>query len=278
LRKPGQKLRRISFGYYGSAAIAPRAILLVAFQSPGPSKAMLNPNLDKKQLARDFAIDGRLRIDDILDPDYAERVRDACLNSVPFEYVSYVDGENIVIPAESMAKMDPAEAQALQSKVVAAASEGVGFFYCGYMMDRARKNFENDDMRLLHSMFDLMNDEEMLSLIDEITGREDLFSAEAQFTRYTSGQFLTRHRDDITGDNRRIAYVMAFSKNWHPDWGGLLQFYEDDGTPRDMWMPKFNSMSIFDIRHVHSVSYVTPFAAEQRLSLTGWFRSSAPKL
>jgi len=238
---------------------------------------MLNPNLDKQQLAHEFAVDGRIRIDDILEPELAERVRNACLNSIPFEYLSHVDGENIVIPAESMASLDPAEAQALQSKVVAAASAGVGFFYCGYMMDRAKRNFEDDDMRLLHSMFDLMNGDEMLSLIGAITGRDDLLSAEAQFTRYTSGQFLTRHRDDVTGEERRIAYVMAFSKNWHPDWGGLLQFYEDDGTPRDLWMPRFNSMSIFDVRHVHSVSYLTPFAAEQRLSLTGWFRASPRK-
>ena len=235
---------------------------------------MLNPNLDKQKLAREFAVDGRIRIDDILDPELAERIRDICLKSVPFEYLSYVDGENIVIPAESLANLDPAEAQALQSKVVTAASEGIGFFYCGYMMGRAQQDPEDDDMRLLHSMFDLVNSEEMLSLISEITGRSDLLSAEAQFTRYMSGQFLTRHSDDLANDTRRLAYVMAFSKNWHPDWGGLLQFYENDGTPRDMWMPKFNSMTVFEVQHVHSVSYVTPFAAEQRLSLTGWFRSS----
>ena len=235
---------------------------------------MLNPDLDKQQFAREFAVDGRIRIDDILDPALAERVRDVCLNSVPFEYVSHVDGENIVIPAESMATMVPADAKALQNKILAAASKGVGFFYCGYMMDRAHTNFKNEDMRLAHSMFDLVNSEDMLALINEITGRDDVLSAEAQFTRYTAGQFLTRHSDNLDSDTRRIAYVMAFSKRWHPDWGGLLHFYSDDGTPRDAWIPRFNSMVIFDVRHVHSVSYVTPFAAEQRLSLTGWFRST----
>jgi Rps23 Pro-64 3,4-dihydroxylase Tpa1-like proline 4-hydroxylase len=53
----------------------------------------------------------------------------------------------------------------------------------------------------------------------------------------------------------------------------LLQFFEDDGTPRDAWAPQFNSMSLFDVRHVHSVTFIAPFALEPRLSLTGWFRA-----
>ena len=64
---------------------------------------------------------------------------------------------------------------------------------------------------------------------------------------------------------------MSFTKDWHPDWGGLLHFFEDNGSPRDFWVPMFNSLTLFDVRHVHSVSYVTPFAKGQRLSLTGWF-------
>ncbi len=44
--------------------------------------------------------------------------------------------------------------------------------------------------------------------------------ADAQVTRYTPGQFLARHSGDITREGRRIAYVMGFSEEWHPDWGG----------------------------------------------------------
>jgi Rps23 Pro-64 3,4-dihydroxylase Tpa1-like proline 4-hydroxylase len=72
----------------------------------------------------------------------------------------------------------------------------------------------------------------------------------------------------------RIENVLGLSKAWHPDWGGLLQFYEEDGTPGDAWIPHFNCLNLFDIRHIHSVTYVTPFAGEPRLSLTGWFRST----
>ncbi len=68
---------------------------------------------------------------------------------------------------------------------------------------------------------------------------------------------------------RRLGYVVSFRRNGHPVRGSLLRFHEHNGTRRDTWTPAFNSMSLFDIGHVQSVSYLTPFAPEPRLSLTG---------
>ncbi len=234
---------------------------------------MLNPDLDRAALAAEFARDGRLRVDNILAPEVAEKIREYCLSEVPFEYLSHVDGRNVAIPAEKLQKLSEAELADLQNKIFTAAAGGAGFFYCGYMLEHKKGDDESEALNYLHSVFDFLNSEEMLGFISEVSGRDDLKSADAQYTRYTHGQFLTRHRDDVGDQERRLAYVFSFSKNWHPDWGGLLQFFEDDGTPRDTWTPTFNSMSLFDIGHVHSVSYVTPFAPEPRLSLTGWFRS-----
>ena len=232
---------------------------------------MLNPNLDIDALASEYALDDRLRIENLLDPDFAERLHAACRDDVPYEYICHVDGENVVIPEDKLRGLSPRDQQELQNNLLKAASDGVGFFYSGYQMRRAQIDADDDKLAFLHQMFDFVNSEEMLSFIASISGRSDLNSADAHFTRYTPGQFLTRHKDDITAEGRRIAYVMGFSKDWHPDWGGLLNFYEDDGSGRDFWIPAFNSLSLFDVRHVHSVSYVTPFAKQQRLSLTGWF-------
>jgi len=232
---------------------------------------MLNPTLDSDYLATQYAADERLRIDEILEPDIAQRVHAACRDDVPYEYLCYVDGENLAIPAAELAQQTPDRQNELQEKIVSAASDGIGFFYSGYQMGRARDENDKPQLAFLHEMFDFMNSDKMLAFIATITGQTDLKGADAQFTRYSPGQFLTRHKDDITREGRRIAYVMSFSEQWHPDWGGMLQFFEDDGTPRDAWTPGFNSLSIFDVRHVHSVTYVTPFARTPRFSLTGWF-------
>jgi Rps23 Pro-64 3,4-dihydroxylase Tpa1-like proline 4-hydroxylase len=69
--------------------------------------------------------------------------------------------------------------------------------------------------------------------------------------------------------------VFSATWGWHPDWGGLLQFYQEDGTPEDAWSPGFNTLSLFDTSYIHSVTYVTPFAQAPRLSLSGWFRGLA---
>ena len=234
---------------------------------------MLNPNLDRAALAEQFAVDERIRIENVLDADVAERIRDCCANHLHYDYLTHVDGKNVALTPEEMKNLDPQQLSELQQHIMAAAAEGVGFFYCGYQMGREPDNPGNEKIRFLHSVFDFLNSEEMLTFVADVSGRNDLLSADAQYTRYGAGQFLTRHIDELTSQMRRLAYVISFTRDWHPDWGGLLQFFEDDGTPRDAWAPVFNSMTLFDVRHVHAVTFVAPFLKQPRLSLTGWFRA-----
>lgn len=234
---------------------------------------MLNPDLDRKALAAKWQEDGRLRIDNVLLPEIAERIHTACKQRVPFRHIINFDGKNQTLSIEEIRAMTREEFRDLQTKIYTAASRGIGFYYGGYMMGQRDEDTQDEELKFLNSVFDYINGDEMLSLIGEITGKDDLKSAAAQYTRYMPGHFLTRHRDEIGDEQRRLAFVFGFSKNWHPDWGGLLQFYEDDGTPREAWPPAFNSVSMFDIRHVHAVTFVAPYALEPRLSLTGWFRA-----
>lgn len=232
---------------------------------------MLNPSLDRRALAEEFAIDQRICIDNVLRVEVAERVRAICAEKLSFDYVYFLDGAVRLSAEQEMASLD-AEKKALISKsLMQNATHGIGYLYCGRVMKEGR--IPTGDAAFLYDVFRYLNSPDMLQFVADITGRKDLERADAQYTRYSAGQYLTRHRDDIEGTTRRLAYVFGFTRRWHPDWGGLLQFYEDDGTPRDAWMPAFNRLSLFDIRHVHSVTYVTPFAGETRLSLTGWFYS-----
>jgi Rps23 Pro-64 3,4-dihydroxylase Tpa1-like proline 4-hydroxylase len=233
---------------------------------------MLNPELDRKQLAAQWAAEGRVRIENIFDADVAERIHNTMKTKVPFRFVFHVDGKSETRTQQEMTSMSPEEARELHNKLMRGAARGIGFFYCGYMIGHRDDETGDEDLEFLNSIFDYVNGEEMMSFVSEITGYDDLKSAAAQYTRYTVGQFLTRHRDE-TENKRRLAFVFGFTRNWHPDWGGLLQFYEEDGTPRDAWTPAFNTVSMFDIRHIHSVTYVAPYALEPRLSLTGWFRA-----
>jgi len=235
---------------------------------------MINKNLDTNALAAAFAVDKRLVIEDFLLPDVAERMHDAMIDSVPYQIHYVLDDKYQSLSREDAAKDTPEQQKTINRKILEAASRGVGFIYDGYLKSRVETGPEhesNEKLTFLHEVFDYIGSEEVLSTISKITGRTDLTGAEPQYTRFTPGHFLTRHRDVVTNERRRIAFVLGLTKGWHPDWGGLLQFYQEDGTPRDAWTPRFNVLSIFDVSHIHAVTYVAPYARASRYSLTGWF-------
>ena len=235
---------------------------------------MINPNLDIEALAYSFKTDQRLTIENFLLPDVAERIYDACLDSVPYDIQYVLDGKYQSKSPAELAKLSPQEGQDINTSIAAAASQGVGFLYDAYLESRAKtglENIQNKKLAFLHEVFGYIGSNEVVSIIREITGNEDITGAAPQYTRFTPGHFLTRHRDIVPGRGRRIAFALGITKDWHPDWGGLLQFYEENGTPRDAWMPRFNVLSIFAVKHIHAVTYVTPYAKTPRLSLTGWF-------
>ena len=234
---------------------------------------MLNPALNASELAAQYAEQGRVRIKEILDANVAERIRKACLESMPFDLITFIDGRPVEVPEHEFRNLPRSQQEAMQREIMSNAARGVGYAYGGYRMGRRPDGKTSEELEFLHSVFDELNGREMLDFVSQVTGRTDLQSADAQYTRYVPGQFLTRHLDNVEAEKRRLAYVISFSRDWHPDWGGLLQFFEPDGTPLDAWMPSFNTMSLFDVRHVHSVTYVPPYAPEPRLSLTGWFRA-----
>lgn len=233
---------------------------------------MLNPALDRAALADIYRRDQRIRIDGVLQAAVAERIRAICAERVPYDYVYYLDGANRVRSETEMRQAAAAEKAQISQALMHNATQGIGFLYCSYMLNRHSE--PSGDLAFLYEVSEYLNSEEMLTFVRQVSGRDDLVRADAQYTRYSAGQYLTRHCDDVDGQARRLAYVFGFTRTWHPDWGGLLQFFEEDGTPRDAWMPAFNRLALFDTRHLHSVTYVTPFAGEARLSLTGWFHAA----
>ncbi len=239
---------------------------------------MINPNLDTSKLAQSFRIDERLMIDNFLLPEAAERVHDACLDSIPYSLQYVLDGQYQSKSPEEIAKLSPQEGQDINTRISAAASQGVGFLYDAYLKSKVKADPErahNEKLAFLHHVFNYICSEEVLSRIRDITGDDDITGAEPQYTRFSPGHFLTRHQDVVPGRERRIVFMLGMSKDWHPDWGGLLQFYEENGTPRDAWVPRFNVLSIFAVKHIHAVTYVTPYATAPRLCLSGWFVARA---
>ena len=236
---------------------------------------MLNKSLDLATLRKSFNLDRRLIIENFLQTDIAEKTRNICLTEIPFTTHYVLDEQYQSKTKDELVAMSPKQAQDTFRRISEAATRGVGFLYEGYLQSRIKSVSANlqPGLDFAHQLFEYFSNKEVINLIKDITGDNSITHAEPQFTRYTKGHFLTRHLDIVPNGNRKFAFVLGLTKGWHPDWGGLLQFYEKNGTPRDAWTPQFNVLSIFEVSHVHAVTYVTPFATEPRLSLTGWFVS-----
>ena len=125
---------------------------------------------------------------------------------------------------------------------------------------------------LLDRVIEALNHPASLDTFRAITGEPAIRLVNGQATRYLPGHFLTSHDDGIDGEDRVAAYVINLTQGWRPDWGGLLQFHNAGGDIPLSLGPGFNTIHLFRVPQVHSVSYVAPFAAVPRYAITGWLR------
>ncbi|MCQ8847651.1 2OG-Fe(II) oxygenase [Alteromonas stellipolaris] len=227
----------------------------------------MNKTLDREAIKEEFNQDRKIRVKNFLDVDYASNLLLSLNNKVKFEMALVRNGTYDSITESAWKSMDMDARKKVNDEVMNNAAEGVGFVYGRHLVTSK----ESDPTML--KFHDWLNSESVLQWAREISGFEDISSASVQATRYTPGQFLTRHQDVVEREGRRLAYVINLAPKWHPDWGGLLQFFEPDGTTTESWSPEFNTLSLFDVKHIHSVTYVTPFAKQPRYALTGWFKA-----
>jgi Rps23 Pro-64 3,4-dihydroxylase Tpa1-like proline 4-hydroxylase len=107
-----------------------------------------------------------------------------------------------------------------------------------------------------------------------VTGGKYVTSDEVFAACYTVGDYLSPHVDSPNGT---LGFVLQMSKNWLPEYGGLLHFMNDDRTVVErIEVPEYNSLTLFYLPENkgkwHFVSPVSPGTPEIRLTYTGWFK------
>ncbi|MBB1400074.1 2OG-Fe(II) oxygenase family protein [Pseudoalteromonas sp. SG44-8] len=224
-------------------------------------------NISEKleSIQEEYMKNKRVMLSDVWTDESASLLHEAIENKTNFLNAFAIDGKYIQSSDRELGSMTTEEKRELQRTIYKDASNGIGFFYGRHNINK------NTEFSLYKALFNYLNSDVCLNFIRQITGNENVISASVQVTRYISGNFLTRHNDVLPSEGRAIAYVFGFTPNWHPDWGGLLHFFNAEGGMVDTFFPKNNTLSLFDVNLPHSVSYVTPFAKYPRYSITGWF-------
>lgn len=233
---------------------------------------MLNPSLDSTALAGAYRTRKRLQIPDILTAPEAERLHQCLTRETPWGVVYNEGGQVVQVMADRLRSLPQPEAARLVSGAIARARSGFQFLYHFYPMLSAYREGRDPGL-YLHSVLERINGEPFLAFIRQVTGINTLVRADAQATLYAPGHFLTRHDDSPNANlNRRVAYVLSMTRDWHPDYGALLQFYDEANAVTDVFVPRFNTLSLFTVPQMHAVTYTAPFAPVGRFAITGWFQ------
>jgi len=255
----------------GRLSLRPRPNIADAVNGFAPS---LNPALDWSRLAEAYRRDGRVRIDDLLDPASADELERVLLASDAWLQMVNSGDKLFELSREVRASFDADRSAALQAAVDEAARWGFQYRYEALRVPDAPAE-RSAAGRPIDRFAAFLSSEPVLRFLQAVTGQAAIGFADAQATRYNPGDFLTGHDDEVAGKNRVAAYVYGLTRRWRVEWGGLLLFHESDGQVSGL-VPAFNSLTLFSVPQPHSVSIVTSFAGAPRLSITGWLRAGQP--
>ena len=228
----------------------------------------LNHALDVDALALGYAADRRLQIVDFLDAPSAAALHRELAASGAWRLTANRGEQIIDFDLDDVANWPVERLELLDRAVTMGGRFGFQFRYDVMRVGKTAPP-------MLAGFADFLSSPELVAFMRRLTGVTEIDFADAHASRYRPGHFLTTHDDQVDSMGRRAAYVLNLSPNWRPDWGGLLQFYDAAGNVARAFTPGFNVLNIFGVPQPHSVSWLTPLAAEPRYAITGWLRSNA---
>lgn len=234
----------------------------------------LNPALDVEAHAAHFARHGWVQIRDVMTDESALAVEKA-LRALPWSLV-YRSAEGVMqLSPERLATITPQEAAMLRRAVDEGARAGFQFLYNQFaLLDRYFD--EGGTRHEIFAAFEWLNGPEVVSMLRKITDLDTTRWLDGQAALYQAGHFLREHSDHSPDEPRLAAYVLSFARDWQSDWGGLLQFLDEDGDVSRALLPRFNTLNLFAVPRRHAVSQVASWSPGLRFSLTGWLRADDP--
>jgi len=238
----------------------------------------INPGLDRADLAKQFAVNNRLQIRDVLTRETAEEIRTILSQHTNWGMAMKAGTAKPTVADQVFAKdLKTAEGQRkvqqlAQTSHDAAANGDYAYRYAHYSLVEGYLN-KWDEGGPHDLLLEYLNTPDFLQLVRDVTGINELIKADGQATLYAAQHFLALHNDSHVAEGWRVAYVMNFSiDDWKPDWGGYLNFFDDEGDIVQGFRPRFNTLNLFAVPQPHNVSFVPPFAPMGRLAITGWLR------
>jgi SM-20-related protein len=236
------------------------------------SPFQINPGLDLEEISATYSRDGRVRIFGLLSEGALALYE--CLDARP-DWIHLINTDDGVLELDpgQRARLSPAEWRAIADGAHLRARTGFQYRYHGLRVPDEDEIVQDD---LLLAFAGFMQSEAMIDLLKKVTGHEGLAFTDGQATAYGPGDFLTGHDDEVSGKARTAAYVFGLTPGWRLEWGGLLLFHGAHDRTAMGLAPRFNTLDLFKVPQMHSVSEVTGAAPHRRYAITGWLRAGRP--
>jgi Rps23 Pro-64 3,4-dihydroxylase Tpa1-like proline 4-hydroxylase len=236
-------------------------------------KIKIDPALDPRVLTKAFQSFGRLHIPGFLTEASAFHIHDVLTADSQWVCSTMGGGTVVDVPVEMLEALS---GQAYSEFVARAHAEAANGFH--YMYDTIRligpAATRAKELEAYTPLLDFLRGPAFLDFVCKLTGDTRPALVDAQATRYLPGHYLTQHDDLNPKYGRLYAYVLNLTPQWRADWGGLLNFIDEDGHVAEAYAPAFNALNIFRVPQPHSVGFVAPFARGARLSITGWIHDT----
>lgn len=210
----------------------------------------------------------RVQIPQFLQPAAADTLTEELALRVPWQLAERSEGVSRTSPRGAYPD-DDAFAQLLDLSY-ARARDSYQFVYDCYMLAKAGHAGWDPEL-LVHGVLRFFNTAQYIGFARLLSGDSAITRVSAQCTRFRAGQFLMPHEDEEVTEGRRYAYVLNLSRGWRPDWGGQLQFLDEQGAVLETFVPRWNSLSLFRVPQRHQVTLVSPWAEWPRYAITGWW-------
>lgn len=235
---------------------------------------LINPSLDTGIVARELRNAGLAVIRDFLPRQSADQLLRHLEKDVAWDLAYSDHGEGRTLTAQTLERLTPAQ---IREAVDPAFREREGEFRFIYNTMRVIESWQAKEYAThpLYAFAETLHQPRNLQYFRDLSGNERIQRLSVMAARYLPGHFLTPHDDFHAHEGREVTWILNLTRDWKPEWGGLLHVMNAKGDRIDYSLiPAFNTMVLFIPPRPHFVSQVANFARLPRHTLTGWMLST----
>jgi len=233
--------------------------------------SLINSEIDPYSLSDEFINKGSVIIRDFLDKDYADGLCNFFNSGMPdnWWYASSSPGLNGHV--RYIRDFDENKEEILKEKELSDSLFNRGDFT--YHFYRTAGDHVDGCYCAECHFRNWLKSDEIISFLSKVSGIEIKNFTTMFASKYSQGCFLSPHHDDTLG---QIGFVLQLTKDWKPQWGGILHFMDDaQKVIEGSEVPTFNTLTLFHIPEGkgkwHYVSHVNPGVTSNRIAYSGWY-------